>query len=69
MLESLERYVGYANGASRSTQNLSSANWAIYGPNGELVSLQGIYIIHSTNKIAKYNAVIELMLFPMVSVV
>ena len=39
MLTSLEPYVGYADGASRSTQNLSSATWAIFAPDGKLVSV------------------------------
>jgi len=44
MLEPLEPFVGYADGASHSTQNLSFAAWAIFTPSGELVSFQGICI-------------------------
>jgi len=61
MTESLEPFVGYANGASHSTQNLSSAAWAIFAPNDELVSFQGICISRSKNNIAKYSALIELL--------
>ena len=61
MSESLEPFVGYADGASRSTQNLSSAAWAIFAPSGELVSFQGICIGQSTNNIAEYSALIELL--------
>ena len=60
MLTSLQPYVGYVDGTSHSTQNISSATWVIYAPNGELVSLHGICIGHSTNNINKYSEVIEL---------
>ena len=61
MSEYLEPFVGYADGASRSTQNLSSAAWAIFTPSGELVSFQGIFIGRSKNNITKYSALIELL--------
>ena len=61
MLESSEPFVGYAHGASRSTQNLFSAAWAIFDPSGELVSFQGICIGQSTNNIVEYSALIELL--------
>jgi hypothetical protein len=32
-------YVGFADGASRSTRNLASAAWEIYAPTNELISL------------------------------
>ena len=56
-----ETYVGYADGASRSTRGLSSAAWAIFDPSGELVSFRGVCIDRSTNNIAEYNALIELL--------
>ena len=56
-----ETYVGYADGASRSTRNLSSAAWAIFDPSGELVSFRGVCIGRSTNNIAEYSALIELL--------
>ena len=61
MSESLEPFVGYVDGASRNTQNLSSAVWAIFAPNVELVSLQGICIGRSMNNIVEYSALIELL--------
>lgn len=61
MLASLKPYVGYVNCSSHSTQNLSFVGWAIYAPNGELVSLQGICISLSTNNIVEYSAMIELL--------
>ena len=51
--------VGFADGACRSAQNLFSATWAIYDPNGELVNLQGICLGRTTNNISKYSVVIE----------
>ena len=57
----LESFVGYANGASHSTQNLSSAAWAIFDPNSELVSFRGVCIGRSMNNIAEYSVLIELL--------
>jgi len=56
-----EPFVGYVNGASYSTQNLSSAAWAIFAPSSELVSFRGICIGRSMNNIAEYSALIELL--------
>ncbi len=56
-----DTYVGYADGASRSTRNLSSAAWAIFDPSGELVSFRGVCIGRSTNNIVEYSALIELL--------
>ena len=61
MSKSSEPFVGYADGASGSTQNLSSTVWAIFSPKRKLVSFQGICIGRSTNNIAKYSALIELL--------
>ena len=44
MSESLEPFVGYVDGVSHSTQNLSSAALAIFAPNDKLVIFQGIFI-------------------------
>ena len=57
----LETCVGYADGASRSSRNLSSAAWAIFDPSGELVSFRGVCIGRSTNNIAEYSTLIELL--------
>jgi ribonuclease HI len=61
MSESSLPYIGFADGASHSTQNLSSAAWAIYAPINELVSLRGVCLGHATNNIAEYSIVIELL--------
>jgi ribonuclease HI len=54
-------YVGFAEGASSHTWNLSSATWVIYSPEGLLVSLGGVCLGPSTNNVAKYNVIIELL--------
>ena len=56
-----DTYVGYADGASRSTRNLSSATWAIFDPSGELVSFRGVCIGRSMNNIVEYSALIEIL--------
>jgi ribonuclease HI len=61
MSESSLPYIGFVDGASCSTQNLSSTTWAIYAPTNELVSLQGVCLGRATNNIAEYNTVIELL--------
>ena len=54
-------YIGFADGSIRSTRNLASTAWAIYAPTNELISLRGVCLGRSTNNIAKYSAVIELL--------
>jgi hypothetical protein len=58
---SLLPYIGFANGASRSTQNLAYVSWEIYAPTDELISLHGVCLGRATNNIVEYNAVIELL--------
>ena len=55
-------YVGFADGASRSTQNLSSVAWVIYDPDGELIDLRGIFLGRTTKNVAKYSVVLELLI-------
>ena len=54
-------YVRFTDGACRSTRNLSSAAWVIYDPHGELIDLQGVCLGRTTNNVAEYSAVIELL--------
>ena len=61
MSTSLQTYIGFADGACRSTLNISSAAWVIYSPSDELVSMHGVSLGQTTNNIAKYSAVIELL--------
>jgi ribonuclease HI len=61
MSESSLPYIGFVDGASRSTRNLASAAWAIYAPTNELISLRGVCLGRATNNIAEYSVVIELL--------
>ena len=61
MSESSLPYIGFIDGAIRSTQNLASATWVIYAPTNELVSLRGVCLSRATNNIAEYSAIIELL--------
>ena len=58
---SSSHYVGFVDGACRSTHNLYSVTWVLYDPNGELINLQGICLGRTTNNIVKYNAIIDLL--------
>ena len=58
---SITPFVGFADGASRSTRNLSSEAWVIYDPFGESVNLQGVCLGPATNNIAEYSVVLELL--------
>lgn len=49
---------GFADGASRYTQNLASITCVIYSPTDELLSSGGIYLGHATNNIVEYHAII-----------
>jgi ribonuclease HI len=61
MSESSLPYIGFTDGASRSTRNLASAAWEIYAPTNELISLRGVFLGRATNNIAGYSAIIELL--------
>ena len=54
-------YIGFTNGASRHTQNSASAAWVIYTPTVQVLSSGGICLRPSSNNVAKYSAVIELL--------
>ena len=54
-------YIGFIDGASRNTQNLASAAWAIYAPSNELICLQGVCFDWVTNNIIEYSIVIGLL--------
>ena len=58
---SINLFVGFVDGASRSTRNLSSAAWVIYDPADELVNLQGVCLGRATNNIGEYSAILELL--------
>jgi ribonuclease HI len=56
-----EVFVGYADGASRHTQRLASTAWVIFTPQGQLLSSRGICLGDTTNNVAEYSVVIELL--------
>ena len=58
-------YTGFADGASRHTLNLTSVAWVIYEPSGQLLSSGSTCLGPSTNNIAEYSAIIELLLAAM----
>ena len=58
---SITPYVGFADGASCSTKNLSSVAWVIYDPSGELIDIQGIFLGRAKNNVDEYSALIELL--------
>ena len=50
-------YIGYADGASRYSQNLALVAWAIFTPLHTSVLGNGVCIGNSTNNQAEYDAV------------
>ena len=54
-------YIGFADGARHHTQHLSSIAWVIYTPMGQVLSLGGVCLRPSSNNVAEYSAVIELL--------
>ena len=54
-------YIGFADGASRHTQNSTVAAWVIYTPTGQVLSLGGIRLRPYSNNVVEYSVVIELL--------
>ena len=54
-------YIGFADGASRHTQHSASAAWVIYTTMGQVLSSGGVFLRPSSNNVAEYSAVIELL--------
>ena len=54
-------FIGYADGASRSTRHLASAAWALYTSGGELFASGGIFLGRETNNIVEYSALVKLL--------
>ena len=53
--------IGFADGASHHTQHSASAAWLIYTPVGQVLSLGGVCLRPSSNNVAEYSVVIELL--------
>ena len=54
-------HIGYTDGASRWTQDLTSAAWALYTPSHEMLHSSGICLGPTTNNQAEYTVVIGLL--------
>ena len=54
-------YIGFTDGSSRHTQNSASATWVIYTPMGQVLYLGGVCLWPSSNNVAEYSAIIELL--------
>ena len=54
-------YIGFADGASPHTQHSSSTARVIYTPMGQVLSSGGVCLRPSSNNVAEYSAVIELL--------
>ena len=54
-------FIGFADGASRHTQHSTSVAWVIYTPMGQVLFSGGVCLWPSSNNVAEYNAVIELL--------
>ena len=49
------------DGASHHTQHLASATWVIYTPMGQVLSSGGVCLWPSSNNVAEYSVIIELL--------
>jgi len=54
-------YVGFVEGIIHSTQNTISNAWVLFSPSNELVSSKGNCLKDTTNNVAKYNVIFELL--------
>ena len=54
-------YIGFADGASRHSQHSASTAWVIYTPMGQVLSLGGVCLWPSSNNVAEYSTIIELL--------
>ena len=57
----ISTYIGFADGASRHTQHSVSATWVIYTPTVQVLSSGGVCLWPSSNNVAEYSAIIELL--------
>jgi ribonuclease HI len=55
-------YTRFVDGASHHTLNLAFATWVIYEPSSQLLSSGSTSLGPSTNNIAEYSSIIELLL-------
>ena len=60
-MSSLDPYLGFADGASRSTRSIASAAWVLFYPSHRLVESGGICLGPATNNVAEYSSIIALL--------
>ena len=53
--------IGFIDGASRHTQNSNLAAWVIYTPMGQVLSSGVVCLWPSSNNVAKYSVIIDLL--------
>ena len=61
MSSTTQFHIRYADGANRCSQNAASAAWVIFNPSNKFLDSRGIFLGHTTNNLAEYEAVIALM--------
>ena len=54
-------YIGFTDGSCRHTQKSASPAWVIYTPTGQVLSSGGICLWPSSNNVAEYSVIIELL--------
>ena len=54
-------YIEFIDSASRHSQHLASTAWVIYTPTSQVLSSGGVCLRNSSNNVAKYTAIIELL--------
>ena len=54
-------YVGFVDGASRWSPNITSDAWVIYCPSHELIHINGMCFVIATNNQDKYDGVAGLL--------
>ena len=59
-MESLT-FIGFVDGASCHTQHSTSAAWVIYTPMVQVLSSGGVCLHPSSNNVAEYSVIIELL--------
>ena len=55
-------FIGFTNGASRHTQNITFVSWVICSPMGQLVTSGGTCLRLTTNNVVEYSVVIKLLI-------
>ena len=61
MLTESSTYVGFVDGASFHTKNLSSVSWVMYAPEVQLASSSGVCLQPSSKNLVEYSAVIKVL--------